>query len=69
MARTDADYERTRFLETILCNRGSAARNNFSFLLLQSNFVERHYGKVFVEVTIFAQMINQYQTLKISCLV
>jgi hypothetical protein len=30
----------------------------FSFLLLQSNFVERHYGKVFVEVKIFAQMIN-----------
>ena len=55
MARTDADYERTRFLETILCNRGSAARNNFSFPLLQSNFVERHYGNVFVEGIIFAQ--------------
>ena len=57
MARTDADYERTRFLDQSPVIEDLWQETIF-FLLLQSNFVERHYGKVFVEVKIFAQMIN-----------
>jgi hypothetical protein len=57
MARTDADYERTRFLGQSSVIEDLWQETIF-FLLLQSNFVDRHYGKIFVEVKIFAQMIN-----------
>ena len=58
MARTDADYERTRFLDQSSVIEDLWQETLFSFLLLQTNFVERHYGNEFVEVIIFAQIIN-----------
>ena len=54
MARTDADYERTRFLDQSSVIE-DLWQETILFLLLQSNFVDRHFGKVFVEGKIFAQ--------------